>query len=93
MGATMGLINGLLTVYGKIQSFIVTLAMMQITRGLALLITNGKPISNLKEKFDYFGAGYVGVIPVSSLIAIGIFLIAFMFLNKTKHGIYIKSIG
>lgn len=93
MGATMGLINGLLTVYGKIQSFIVTLAMMQITRGLALLITNGKPISNLKEKFDFFGAGYVGVIPVSSLIAIGIFLIAFMFLNKTKHGIYIKSIG
>ncbi|QUH32048.1 ABC transporter permease [Vallitalea guaymasensis] len=93
MGATMGLINGLLTVYGKIQSFIVTLAMMQITRGLALLITSGKPISNLKEKFDFFGAGYVGVIPVSSLIAIGIFLIAFMFLNKTKHGIYIKSIG
>ncbi len=92
-GAVMGLVNGLLTVYGKIQSFIITLAMMQIARGLALLITNGKPISNLKEEFDFFGAGYFGVIPVSSLIAVSIFLIAFIFLNKTKHGIYIKSIG
>jgi ribose transport system permease protein len=92
-GASIGLLNGLLVVYGKIQSFIVTLAVMGIARGLALLITQGRPISNLKESFDFFGADYVGVVPVSTLIALLVFIIAFFFINKTKHGIYIKSIG
>jgi ribose transport system permease protein len=92
-GALVGFINGLLVVYGKIQSFIVTLAMMGIIRGVALLITDGRPISNLKDQFDFFGADYVGVVPVSTIIASLVFFIAFVFLNRTKHGIYIKSIG
>lgn len=93
IGLLVGFTNGLLTVYGKIQSFIVTLAMMGIARGVALAWTNGKPISNLPEAFGFFGAGYVGPVPVSSIIAAVIFLIGFILLHKTKHGRYILSTG
>lgn len=93
IGMLVGVINGILVVYGNVQSFIVTLAMLGIARGLALFWTNGKPISGLPEIFGFFGAGYVKNIPTSSIIAFFIFFIAYIFLNRTKHGIYIKSIG
>lgn len=92
-GILVGFINGILAVYGKVQSFIVTLATMGIIRGIVLVWTDGKPISNLPETFDVFGAGYVGPIPVSTIIAAAIFLITFIILSRTKHGTYIKSIG
>jgi len=93
IGMLIGVINGILVVYGKVQSFIVTLAMLGIARGLALFWTNGKPISGLLEMFGFFGAGYIKNIPASSIIAIFIFFVAYIFLNRTKHGTYIKSIG
>ncbi|HOO32146.1 MAG TPA: ABC transporter permease [Thermotogota bacterium] len=93
MGFAMGAINGLLIVYGKVQSFIVTLAMLGIARGIALVWTGGKPISGLPISFGTMGAGYVGMVPVSTIIAAGVFLIAYYFMNRTKHGIYMRSIG
>ncbi|WP_292593358.1 ABC transporter permease [Mesotoga sp. UBA5825] len=93
MGIGIGLTNGVLTVYGRVQSFIVTLAMMGIARGVALVWTGGKPISRLPVNFGIMGAGYLGPVPVSTIIAAGVFALAFFVLNKTKHGIYVKSIG
>lgn len=93
IGAAAGLINGLFTVYAKIQSFIVTLAMLGIARGTALAWTSGKPISHLPEAFGFWGAGYIGIVPTSSVVAIAIFLIGFLVLNLTKHGRYILATG
>jgi len=93
VGVLIGLLNGVLTVYGKVQSFIVTLAMLGLARGLALVWTDGKPISGLPKTFEVLGAGYFGIIPVSTIIAILIFIITFIVFSKTKHGIYIRSIG
>jgi len=93
VGVLIGLLNGVLTVYGKVQSFIVTLAMLGLARGLALVWTDGKPISGLPSNFSILGAGYVGIIPVSTIVAIFIFVIAFIIFSRTKHGVYIRSIG
>ena len=93
VGVLIGLLNGVLTVYGKVQSFIVTLAMLGLARGLALVWTDGKPISGLPKNFEILGAGYFGIIPVSTIIAILIFIITFIIFSRTKHGIYIRSIG
>jgi ribose transport system permease protein len=92
-GLVVGVTNGVLTVYGKVQSFIVTLAMLGIARGAALAWTGGIPISNLPEQFEFFGAGYVAGIPVSSIIAVIVFVLGFLVLNRTKHGTYIQAIG
>jgi ribose transport system permease protein len=92
-GLGIGLVNGVLTVYGKIQSFIVTLAMLGIARGIALYWTNGRPISQLPKDFGTFGAGYLGRVPVSSIIALIVLLIGFVIIHRTKYGTYIMSTG
>lgn len=93
LGATVGLCNGVLTVYGKVQSFIITLAMLGIARGAALVLTNGKPISNLPLAFGTLGAGYIGVVPFSSFIALIVFIFGHLIISHTKHGLYFQAIG
>lgn len=94
VGMVIGLLNGSLVVFGKIPSFIVTLATMGILRGVAMVWTDGKPISNLKSEFSVFGSGYAfGIIPMASIVSIALMLIFYVFLQKTKHGVYIKAIG
>lgn len=94
LGVFIGLANGLFVVYGKIPSFIVTLSSMGILRGVAMVWTNGKPISKLNPAFSFLGAGYVAkVIPMATVVALAITVIFYIFLEKTKHGIYIKAIG
>jgi len=92
-GAVAGLIVSVAVVYGRVQSFIVTLAMMGIARGIGYVWTHGYPISGLPLRFGVLGAGYVGNIPVSSIVALVVFAVAFVILNKTKHGLYIRAIG
>ena len=52
LGILLGFINGFFSTYGKIPSFIVTLATMSIYRGLAFLITNGTPIFSVSPELD-----------------------------------------
>lgn len=92
-GSLVGLINGLIIVFGNVQSFIVTLSMLGIARGIALAWSGGIPISGLPQVFSFFGAGYIGIIPVTTIIALFVFIIALLFLQRTKHGMYIRSIG
>jgi len=42
IGASVGFFNGWFSTYGQLPSFIVTLGMMSVARGIALLITNGQ---------------------------------------------------
>lgn len=93
VGIAVGTVNGVLTVYGEIPSFIVTLATMGIVRGIGLVWTKGKPFSGLPESFSFIGAKYILGIPVSSLLSILIVIIGFFIIHKTKHGVYIKAIG
>jgi len=94
LGLLVGLINGSLVVYARIPSFIVTLATMGILRGVCMVWTNGKPISNLPESFSTLGAGYVlNIIPVATVVSLFLVLIFYFLLQRTKHGTYVKAIG
>lgn len=94
VGAICGLINGTLVAYAKMPPIIVTLAMMEIPRGLALLYTGGYPLSGLPTKFSFLGRGYLlNVIPMPVVIMIIIYLIAYIILNHLPMGRYIYAIG
>ena len=94
LGLVMGLLTGCLVVFGKIPSFIVTLATMGIFRGVAMAWTNGKPVSGLPAEFSIWGAGYAfGKVPAATLVSLFILGIFILLLQKTKHGTYIKAIG
>ena len=94
IGALCGLINGTLVAYAKIPAIIVTLAMMEIPRGLALIYTGGYPLSGLPAEFSFIGRGYLfKIIPMPVVIMLVIYGVAYMILNHLPMGRYIYAIG
>lgn len=94
IGAALGAINGiLLTRLHLPHPFIPTLGMMNVARGLALVISGGFPISELPSGFRFWGAGSIGWIPAPVILVV-IFCGAFyVFLSRTTIGRDIYAIG
>src|SRR6202011_5222361 len=60
IGCAAGWINALPVVRLGLPPFITTLAMMQIARGLALILAHGQPIPLVDSRpFAWIGTGYV----------------------------------
>ena len=93
VGTLIGTLNGLITVFSKVPPFIVTLGSMTMGRGLALLISDGKPVSNLLDSFNYLGNEALFGIPISILILVLTFFISTYILDQSIWGRYIKAIG
>jgi len=94
IGALVGLANGLITLKTGISSFIVTLAMFSIIRGLSYASTNAavQNSHNLPEFFA-LGNGYLFFIPWPVVIMIVTFVAFYLVLNRTTFGRYIYAIG
>lgn len=93
-GAGLGAVNGLL--YTKLRlphPFIPTLGMMNVARGLALVITGGFPISELPAGFRYWGAGALWGIPAPVAVVVGFCLIFHLLLTRTTPGRDLYAIG
>lgn len=93
VGAFSGLVNGLMIVLGDLPPFVVTLGSMSIVRGIALVITNGIPISGLPKAFRYIGNGKVAGIPFAIIVMLVLTLVFGFILSKTKLGTSIYACG
>ena len=93
VGAAVGLFNGFIICKTDIPPFIVTLASMNITKGIALVLTGGAPIRCMTDAFKFPGAGYVGPVPTPVILMIVIFIIAALMINKTQLGRHIYAVG
>jgi ribose/xylose/arabinose/galactoside ABC-type transport system permease subunit len=89
IGATIGYANGLVFVYGRIPSFVVTLGMLSVARGLTLIISNGSPVPIPFEGLF----SNIGIPPVPFIIVIVLAVVASFVLMKTTFGRYVLSIG
>ena len=85
--ALCGAINGSIHVFAKIPSFIVTMGMLNVARGIVLVITNSYSITGLPDSFKVIGRGYVGPIPVPVVIMAVCYVIGFAVLKYTKCGL------
>jgi len=92
-GLIVGIVNGVATVYGKVPSFIVTLATGTVAGGLALLVTNGQPVYNLPSSFLALGGGNIGPISVLTIIWLTISVITIIVLRWTPVGRHIYALG
>jgi ribose transport system permease protein len=94
LGIFIGLINGVLITFGRLQPFIVTLGTKVIIDGTTLFTTQGKGISgNASDGFLAIGAGYLGPIPNPVVIMLVLYIIGYVLLNKTVFGRQIYSVG
>lgn len=93
-----GFLNGAITSWGKIQSFIVTLAMMTAARGFALFISDnnsrdiGFGLGGAPNVFAVFSNSYLGI-PFPVFIFIAVTVLFLFVLKKTKFGRYVYAIG
>ena len=92
-GALCGLANGSIHVYARIPSFIVTMGMLNIARGLVLVITNSYPVTGLPDSFKVIGRGYVGFLPVPVIIMLICYVLGYVVLKYIKFGRSIFAIG
>jgi ribose/xylose/arabinose/galactoside ABC-type transport system permease subunit len=92
-GAACGLVNGMLVTLGRLAPFIATLGMMSVARGLALLYTNGRPVSGFDPSFRTLATGRVALIPVAVLVTLAVYVVAHFVLARTRFGRYVYAIG
>lgn len=87
-GALIGLINALFHVKGQVQSFVVTMCMMFLLRGVIAYITTSSPV---------YAATYLTALATNTPLLIGIvvavLVIAYLVLHFTALGSNLKAIG
>jgi ribose transport system permease protein len=93
MGVGLGFINGFFSSYGKIPSFIVTLATMNIYRGLAFALTGGITIFSVSPQLEPIFYGRFLGIPLPFYYVVILYGSAALFLRYTIAGRSIYAIG
>lgn len=93
IGLVIGICNGLVICKTTIPAFIVTLATMNIARGLAKVYTGGSPVRVVTKEWQFIGGGYIGSVPVPVIIMVCVIIITALLMNKTKLGRHIYAVG
>ncbi len=95
LGLLLGVTNGLLlTKLHLPHPFISTLGMMNVARGLALIVTGGFPISNFPDPaVTYVGSQEVSGVPVAFILVIALYLLGHFMLTQTTLGRQIYAVG
>ncbi|XWN34125.1 MAG: ABC transporter permease [Devosia sp.] len=94
-GAFIGAISGTLIAVFGLAAFVVTLGMMAIGRSLAYVLSGQQSISGLPDGLMSLAYDTVPVIglQINVAILIGLFVIAWFYLNRTKGGRTIYAVG
>lgn len=103
IGSSIGFINGALSTYGRLPSFITTLGMLSAVRGIALLITSGQPVTVDKafggkpavlQQFFFLGQGRLfDLIPMQLVFFIIVAIIGWLLLSHTTLGFRVYAVG
>jgi len=89
-----GLINGWLIGRLKVPSFIGTLGMFGVTRGMAFLVAGGATVAVRNETARDFGNGRIAdILPIPVLVAATITLLFHYLLAHTRFGLYVYAMG
>lgn len=102
-GAVVGIVNGFLTTFVQIPSFLVTMGIQQVIRGFAMMATDTKPIPIHNNTFNFwFGQGAIprasetlrtGGVPVLVIWTIVIVAVGYFAFNKMPYGKKIVAAG
>jgi ribose/xylose/arabinose/galactoside ABC-type transport system permease subunit len=89
----IGAFNGVADGYLRMIPFVVTLAMMTVTNGAAVWLTNSISIADIPDAFvDPFFTRYLGI-PLSVYIAAAVSLVAYLLMSTTVYGRWLYAVG
>jgi len=98
----IGLFNGVLVTYGRIPALIVTLGMMNVARGAALVLSQAQVIGinyrTIKDPavndFLYIGQGKLfDIIPMLAIFLFAVTLASYLIFNRTIFGFHMRAVG
>ncbi len=103
VGVFIGLVNGILSTYGQLPSFITTLGMMSVIRGSALLLTDGKPVTvneafgadpQTLKVFYFLAQGRLfDLIPMQLVFFVVVIVLGWILLSRTVFGFRVYAVG
>ncbi|MCO4251208.1 ABC transporter permease [Pseudarthrobacter raffinosi] len=94
VGVIFGFINGLLTVKLGVPSFLVTLGMLGVARGIALIITDTRPVLIANRPFfSIFGDSNILGIPIAVVWTVVIVALGVIILHKSVFGLRVFATG
>lgn len=93
VGAMTGLANGAGIAFGRLPPFIMTLGMMSVARGAALLVTDGRPVSGFSPGVRSLATGQVLGVPSPIIFTLAMYAGAHLVLARTRFGRYVYGIG
>ncbi|MDY0093121.1 MAG: ABC transporter permease [Candidatus Vecturithrix sp.] len=93
IGVLIGFLSGLMSYKLGIHSFIITLAVMIFTRGLAISYTHGQPLFGMPEYINFLAYGQFLRIPMPVIVWIIASLFSFLLLKYTRFGRGIYAVG
>jgi ribose transport system permease protein len=91
--AGVGVVNGVITVYFKINSLVTTLGTYSIFLGIAYVLSNTQTVSITGQGFSVLGSGFVASVPVPVFFFVGVWLIGFAIARFTALGRHIYATG
>jgi ribose/xylose/arabinose/galactoside ABC-type transport system permease subunit len=89
----IGLINGLLIAKGKVTDFIATLGTLSVATGLALIVSNGKPITVTSLELLTLTSGSFGIFGYPIVLAVVIAVLAWFVMFRTRFGLHVQAVG
>jgi len=94
-GALVGAVNGTVFVFGRLpHPFIITLATLSIARGVALWLSDGRPIQGMPDPIRLLGGEILfGWLPVSALLVVAIAVAATLLLSRMVWGRWVYAVG
>ncbi len=92
-GTLAGFLNGLTVAIARVPAFIVTLGMMGIARGLALIISNGQGIYGLPHQILFLGQARPFGVPTPVYILVLTALACHFILAHTRFGHHTLALG
>jgi ribose transport system permease protein len=82
-----------LAAYTRAHPFILTLGTMTLFQGVAIIITEGFPISDLGQRFEWIGSARIWEIPVSVIVLVLVMLVCYVLLRYMRLGRIAYAIG
>lgn len=92
-GVIVGLFNASFITWFRIPPLIVTLASLNMVRGVQLIMTDARTIFNLGDRFGFIGRGSLGAIPLPVVWTILAFVAGYYFLHLHRFGRYVYAVG
>lgn len=91
--AVVGLVNGLLIAKGKVTDFIATLGTLSAATGVALILTNGAPITVISDEMLELSTGAWGILGFPVIIAIAISAVLAFVMFRMRFGLHVQAVG